>query len=108
MLYLIKSVCPNVSHEVLMPLELQKFGFLQPIGGYGQADAWAVSCQLCTECILIYSAIVYSTVLIESEIHIVVSDSLRPHGLYSPWNSAGQNTGVGSLSLLQGIYSTQE
>ena len=31
----------------------------------------------------------------------VVSDSLRPHGLYSPWNSPGQNTGVGSLSLLQ-------
>ena len=25
------------------------------------------------------------------------------HGLYSPWNSPGQNTGVGSLSLLQGI-----
>ena len=29
----------------------------------------------------------------------VVSDSLRPHGLSSPWNSLGQNTGVGSLSL---------
>ena len=27
----------------------------------------------------------------------VVSDSLQPHGLYSPWNSPGQNTGVGSL-----------
>ena len=26
--------------------------------------------------------------------------TLRPHGLYSPWNSPGQNTGVGSLSLL--------
>ena len=33
--------------------------------------------------------------------------SFRPHGLYSPWNSPGQNTGVGSLSLLQGIFSTQ-
>ena len=32
----------------------------------------------------------------------VTSDSLRPHGLYSPWKSPGQNTGVGSLSLLQG------
>ena len=31
---------------------------------------------------------------------------LRPHGLYSPWNSPGQNTGVGSLSLLQGIFPT--
>ena len=32
---------------------------------------------------------------------------VRLHGLYSPWNSPGQNTGVGSLSLLQGIFSTQ-
>ena len=37
----------------------------------------------------------------------VVSDSLWPHGLYSPWNSAGQNTGVGSFSLLQGTFLTQ-
>ena len=36
-----------------------------------------------------------------------MSDSLWPHGLYSPWNSPGQNTGVGSLSLLQGIFPTQ-
>ena len=27
--------------------------------------------------------------------------------LYSPWNAPGQNTGVGSLSLLQGIFPTQ-
>ena len=26
---------------------------------------------------------------------------------YSPWNSPGQNTGVGSLSLLRGIFPTQ-
>ena len=39
---------------------------------------------------------------IVSESHSVVSDSLRPHRLYSPWNSLGQNTGVGSLSLFQG------
>ena len=37
----------------------------------------------------------------------VMSNSLRPHELYSPWNSPGQNTGVGSLSLLQGIFLTQ-
>ena len=37
----------------------------------------------------------------------VVSNSLRPHGLYSSWNSLGQYTGVGSLSLLQGIFPTQ-
>ena len=28
------------------------------------------------------------------------------HGLYSPWNSPGQNTSAGSLSFLQGIFST--
>ena len=39
--------------------------------------------------------------------HSVVSNSLRPHGLYSPWNSPGQNTVVGSCSLLQGIFLTQ-
>ena len=36
-----------------------------------------------------------------------MSGSLQPHGLYSPWNSPGQNTGAGSLSLLQGILPTQ-
>ena len=35
-----------------------------------------------------------------------MSDSLQPHGLYSPWNSPGRNTGVGSLSLLQGNLPT--
>ena len=29
------------------------------------------------------------------------------HGLYSPWNSPGQKTRVGSLSLLEGIFPTQ-
>ena len=42
-----------------------------------------------------------------SESHSVVSDSLLPHRLYSPWNSLGQNTGVDSLALLQGILPTQ-
>ena len=37
-----------------------------------------------------------------------MSNSLQPYGLYSPWNSPGQNTGVGNLSLLQGIFPTQE
>ena len=44
----------------------------------------------------------------ESESHSVVSDSWRPRGLYSPGNSLSQNTGVGSLSLLQGIFPAQE
>ena len=43
----------------------------------------------------------------KSESCSVLSNSLRSHGQYSPWNSPGQNTGVGSLSLLQGIFPTQ-
>ena len=48
----------------------------------------------------------------EGESCSAVSDSLRPHGLGSsrllcPWNSPGKNTGVGSHSLLQGIFPTQ-
>ena len=42
-----------------------------------------------------------------SESCSVVSDSLWPHRLYNPWNSPCQNTGVGSLSLLKGIFPTQ-
>ena len=41
-----------------------------------------------------------------SESRSVLSDSLLPHGL-CPRNSPGQNTGVGSLFLLQGIVPTQ-
>ena len=43
------------------------------------------------------------------EVKVKVAQScptLRPHGLYSPWSSPGQNTEVGSLSLLQGIFLT--
>ena len=45
----------------------------------------------------------------ESVSHSVLSDSLQPHELeparlLCPWNSLGQNTGVGSHSLLQGIF----
>ena len=42
-----------------------------------------------------------------SESCSVMSDSLQPHGLYSLSNFSGQNIGVGSLSLLQGIVPIQ-
>ena len=38
----------------------------------------------------------------ESEIRSVVSNSLRPHGILQ-----ARYTGVGSLSILQGIFPTQ-
>ena len=47
----------------------------------------------------------------ESKSRSVTSRSLWPRGspreLYSPWNSPGQNPGVGGLSLLQGIFLSQ-
>ena len=44
--------------------------------------------------------------------HLVVSDSLRPHGLQParllcPWNFPGKNTGVSCHFLFQGILLTQ-
>ena len=42
----------------------------------------------------------------KSESHSVVSNSLHPQGLYNPWDSPGQDTGVGSFFLLQGIFPT--
>ena len=50
---------------------------------------------------------IVNTIVMESESCSVVSNSLQPRGLYHPWNFPGQNTGVGSLSLLQGIFPTQ-
>ena len=41
-----------------------------------------------------------------SESHSVMSNSLWPHGLYSSWNSPGQNTGVDSHSLIQWFFPT--
>ena len=53
------------------------------------------------------SLVIILTYLDESDIRLVMSDSLQSQGPSSPWNSLGQNTGVGSLSLLWGIVLTQ-
>ena len=44
----------------------------------------------------------------ESESCSVMSDFLQLHGQYRSWNSLGQNSGMGTLSLLHGILPTQE
>ena len=55
-----------------------------------------------------HNMLVYDIYLhFESESHWVMSDSLWPHEIYNPWNSPGQNTGVGKHSLLQRIFPTQ-
>ena len=63
-----------------------------PMAMYGKihVNVWQKTPQYCTE----------------RESCSVMSDSLRPHGLYSLWNSPDQNTRVGSLFLLQGIFPT--
>ena len=48
----------------------------------------------------------------ESHSHFVVSNSLWPHGLQHtrlscPWDSPGKNSGVGSHSILSGIFLIQ-
>ena len=58
-------------------------------------------------CVIQWDDAGISTLYATSDSHSGVPSSLRPHGLYSPWDSPGQNTGVGSLSLLQGIFPTQ-
>ena len=40
----------------------------------------------------------------KSESCSVISDSLWPHELFSPWNSPDKTNGVGSLALLQGVF----
>ena len=56
-----------------------------------------------------YVGVIIMWIVVWSEIKScsVVSHCLQPHGLYSPWNSPGQNPGVDSLFLLQGIFPTQ-
>ena len=57
------------------------------------------------KCLYFYTLLLMTVCMCES--HSVMSNSLWPRRLYSPWNSPGQNTGVGSLSLLKGIFPTQ-
>ena len=43
-----------------------------------------------------------------SQVQLFVTPWTIQWRIPSPWNSPGQNTGVGNLSLLQGIFLTQE
>ena len=67
---------------------------------------WTFTCHYHSKPI-IYIRIHSCFMFYESETHSVMSSSLQPHELYSPWNSPGQNTRESSLSLLQGIFPTQ-
>ena len=93
------SICQPIWKTQQWPKDWKRSVFI-PIPKKGNAK----ECSNYHTVVLISHA---SKVESESESHSVVSNFLQPHGLYSPWNSLGQNTGVGSLSLLQGIFPTQ-
>ena len=76
-------------------------------GSYCYHLLWALS-KLTGGHMKLWAWIALMSLKSESKSCSVMSDSLWPHGLYSPWNSPHQNTGVGSLSLLQWIFPTQE
>ena len=73
---------------------------------YGVAQSWTRLKQLSIS-FLFYNEITFNSSDCETERHSVGSNSLRSHGLYSPWNSPGQSTGVVSHSFLHGIFPTQ-
>ena len=76
-------------------------GGLKSMGLLGVGHDWSDLANSCQQ------YLIWHLLHSESESRSVVSNSLRPLRLYSPWNSPGQDTGVGSLSLLQGIFPTQ-
>ena len=77
-----------------------------------QTNKW-ISCLKWSKFMYIYTYIyihIYTYICIYmkwSESCSAVSNSFQPHGLYGPWSSPGQNTGVGSFSLLQRTFPTQ-
>ena len=76
--------------------------FCEAAQGLPQSDSWSSYNPSVPTYIHCGSALLFP------ESRSVMSNSLQPHGLYSPWNSPGHNTGVGSLFFLQGIFPTQE
>ena len=88
--------------QMLAIWSLVPLPFLKPAWTYGSSRfmyCWSLAWRILSITLLVCEW---------SESHSVMSDSLGPHRLYSPWNSPDQNTGVGSLSLLQQILPTQE
>ena len=87
------SICRNPGQDHLSPVAEMQESVLAP-SGFGQNVRASDMSP-----VLYFLSYLFS----RSESCSVVSSSLRPHGL---WNSPSQNTGVGSLSLLQGIFPT--
>ena len=103
------TIATNKCHLLQKPAVLGPDGFIscwtalsQLAMEYGVSRALWVDVK--SECVCVYVCVGGES--FENKSCSVVSDSWRPRGPYIPWNSPGQNTGVGSLSLLQGIFPT--
>ena len=80
--------------------------------GYSLGPIWRIiiiknklnwSMQNLQTCMHLFSALENENNKLPSCVRLFVT----PWTIYSPWNSPGQNTRVGSFSLLQGIFPTQ-
>ena len=72
------------------------------------SQGWSLSCVAKGVAnVLLEIAFSSAAVIQRKEKVTQLCPALQPPWLNSPWNSPGQYTGVGSLSLLQGIFSTQ-
>ena len=110
---------------ILLPWELQSLSVLETSDlqihlstpSLPAHVTWKMLLQLCTS----HSFYIYQ---MQIALHRVVSKSYKAASVYiptnsvwkmlspvqlfvTPWNSLGQNTGMGSLSLLHGIFPTQ-
>ena len=102
------SLSPSNKFSGLISLKIDWFDLLadQMLDDLSYIAVWCIFIKL--SCVYTLSPTRIRSFWTEwSESHSVVSDSLRPHGLHNPWNSLGLNTGVGSLSLFEGIFPTQ-
>jgi len=80
------------------------FGLREMGGSY---DLTAMRLEMCRAIGYLSSHSICVCVCVCVKVAQSCPNCLWPHGLYSLWKSPGQNTGVGSLFLLQGIFPTQ-
>ena len=78
-------------------------------GGRGQEGSWSFQLPLCTDSAGRKGQLWEKPLM---KMKVAQSNSLCPYGLWptsllSPWSSPGKSTGVGSCSLLQGIFPIQ-
>ena len=109
-----KTLISEITYPTLHNNDTQRIGsYIYNFGTVSLAEfSWSSVCRYMYIYIHMYVLFLIYMMCVcvcisESESHSVMSDCLQPHGLYSPWNSPGDNTGMGRLTLLQEIFPTQ-